>query len=596
MHINWKKLKPYVASMKNHSGQFLTVLDDTGNILLMNARMQKVFNLKNPRKYDINFFNLIHPSNLENFKTAIQNPCKKMEPQILEVNLKNGVYHPMQWELQCLAISSSNEKTFICKGTIIKEGLATSSQQIQKTDFTGNIFKAFSSNSPNLEWVIDEDAVLVFANQSFLNFFRLDANVINKKIIDILPIPVIDVLYGKHDQVHKSGMPVVSIEKGKTAEGNEIVFHLTLFAINDNNKRLIGGIAINQSDKFNIENKLTAATNKLNQLQKISADAIWELDIVNGEVNRNEKLIDIIGYDPEVQLGITWWMECVHPDDREDLKNTLDTVTENKLQSWQSEYRFQCQDGEYKNLVDRGFVIYDNGKPVKMIGSITDVTNEKLMENLLAEEKLHQWKIISETIIRVQEQERSRLGREMHDNVNQILSTIKLFVEMLNPVAEFEIDIKNKIREYVLLAIEEIRKLSKEMVAPQLENESLSEYIKQIIDDIGLATKLKIKFTHDAEIELLSPGKKLTLFRIVQEQIKNILKYSKASNAEIMLQCNNANTQLSIIDNGIGFDTNKTSRGVGMGSIRDRVKFYNGTMEIISAPTKGCQINISIPI
>ena len=147
-----------------------------------------------------------------------------------------------------------------------------------------------------------------------------------------------------------------------------------------------------------------------------------------------------------------------------------------------------------------------------------------------------------------------------------------------------------------MLAFEEIRKLSREMVAPQLDSGTLADHIHKVIADIELSTDLKIKFTHDIEIELLSPGKKLTLFRIVQEQVKNITRYSEATKAEILLQCSNNNTQLIIKDDGIGFDTEKTNSGIGLSSIRDRVKFYNGKTEINSAPGKGCQLNITIPL
>jgi two-component system sensor histidine kinase UhpB len=107
---------------------------------------------------------------------------------------------------------------------------------------------------------------------------------------------------------------------------------------------------------------------------------------------------------------------------------------------------------------------------------------------------------------------------------------------------------------------------------------------------------MKIKFTHDQENEMLSPGKKLTLFRIIQEQLKNAIKYSKAKNLEILLQCKNKIVQLIITDNGIGFDTKKTNSGIGLTSIQDRAKFYNGKTEILSSPGNGCQLIVSIPL
>ena len=244
---------------------------------------------------------------------------------------------------------------------------------------------------------------------------------------------------------------------------------------------------------------------------------------------------------------------------------------------------------------DRGYIVYENGLPVKMIGSLQDITELKKMEDELFEEKLKQQKELSETIVRVQEKERTRIGHELHDNVNQLLSTTKLFVDMINPATEDEKMFKSKSIEYILTAIEEIRKLSKELVVPQLKGNSLVGNIKHLIEDIELSGTLQIKFTHDHENDILSPGKKVTIFRILQEQIKNILKYSGASQVEILLQCRDKYAELTVIDNGVGFDPQKTRKGIGLSSIYERTRFYNGKMDINSSPGNGCKLVISIP-
>jgi signal transduction histidine kinase len=230
-----------------------------------------------------------------------------------------------------------------------------------------------------------------------------------------------------------------------------------------------------------------------------------------------------------------------------------------------------------------------------MIGSLQDITNLRDLENQLVAEKLERQKEISETVIRVQEKERTRIGHELHDNVNQLLSTTKLLVDMLKPTGDEEIQIKAKSTDYILMAIEEIRKLSKELVAPQLKENGLIDSIRVLIDDIHLATPLKIRFTHDQDCDLASQGKKVTLFRIVQEQLKNILKHSQATHVDIYLQSRDEEIQLTVRDNGVGFDAAQTHRGIGLSNIYERTRFYNGTVEIDSTPGKGCTIEVAIP-
>ena len=157
-----------------------------------------------------------------------------------------------------------------------------------------------------------------------------------------------------------------------------------------------------------------------------------------------------------------------------------------------------------------------------MIGSLKDVTELKELKARLVEEKLQKQKEISEAMIQVQERERIRLGVELHDNVNQILTSLRLYIAMLTPAKPGEKEIKDKCVGYVDTAMEEIRKLSKELVVPQLKKRSLVENIKSLVNEINCCGALKITFTYSHEIDLLSPGKKLALFRIIQEQVKNI--------------------------------------------------------------------------
>jgi LytS/YehU family sensor histidine kinase len=123
----------------------------------------------------------------------------------------------------------------------------------------------------------------------------------------------------------------------------------------------------------------------------------------------------------------------------------------------------------------------------------------------------------------------------------------------------------------------------------------LVESIASIVNDIGISGKLKIDFTYSMEEDLLSPGKKVSLFRIVQEQVKNIMKYSQATEVTIKLDIDENETRLVIRDNGIGFDPGKTYRGIGLSNIHDRARFYNGSTDIQSSPGKGCLLTVTIP-
>jgi signal transduction histidine kinase len=154
---------------------------------------------------------------------------------------------------------------------------------------------------------------------------------------------------------------------------------------------------------------------------------------------------------------------------------------------------------------------------------------------------------------------------------------------------------KHKSIEYLCMAVEEIRKLSKELVVPQLQGEGLVNSIQALVSDIQLSNVIKIRFTHDAENELLGTGIKVTLFRIVQEQLKNILKHSGANLVDIYLENKGGESKLVIRDNGTGFDPRQTTRGIGLSSIHERTRFYNGRVKLETSPGNGCTLTITIP-
>jgi len=470
-------------------------------------------------------------------------------------------------------------------------------ETVKRLEIASDLLNVFMKQSPNLAWVVDEHAHLIFASQAFFKYFGLkEEEATGKPLPELVPKEVAEALYHKHEEVLKSNTSTELLQKVKWPDGTQFIFHVNIFPIQcGSGRKLLGGLAVNLADKYATEKKLREMSDRYLLLSRATSDAIWEWDMQTGQIFRNDALMDMIGYQPVDSRGLSWWLRRVHPEDRNRVADKVKERTDEGKQTWEEEYRFKCADGTYKHMHDKGYIVYENGLPVKMIGTLQDVSDLKELEEQLMSEKLERQKEISETVIRVQEKERSRIGHELHDNVNQILSTVKLFVDMFNPATRDEKEIKQKSIEYLGTAIEEIRKLSKELVVPQLKKEKLVDSIRSLVDDIHISGVMNIGFTHDHENELLSPGRKVTVFRIVQEQLKNILKYSKAKQANVLLQTRDNELQLIISDNGVGFDPKQITKGIGLSNIHDRVRFYNGRVELESSHGKGCTLKVFIP-
>lgn len=459
------------------------------------------------------------------------------------------------------------------------------------------LFTMFMNKTPNLAWIVDEEERLIYGNDSFYRYLSLDKSVIGKNIVSLLPKPVAAALVNKHKQIFTDGLPRQSKEKVFLADGTEMVFWINMFPLDPiNGKKRVGGEAVNITRQKKAEQELQKTNERLTLLNQLIKDAVWEWDIAKGTIYRNQALYNITGFDAGQSKGLTWWFRRIHDNDRRRVRDLLKNIVDNKKQRWECEYRFIKANGEIIKVIDRGFVLYENEQPVKMIGSLQDITHVKELEDKLMQEKFKYEKQIIETIFSVQEKERSRIGHELHDNVNQLLGASKLFIESVHPVSEEEKEFKEKSKEYILMAIEEIRRLSREMVAPQLQDNNLIASIKKLVDDLQSAGIIKVSFTHPHGLNEISGNKKLTLFRIVQEQIKNTLSYSQAKHMWINLEKNNEEVQLVIKDDGVGFDSAKTNRGIGLSNIYERTRFYNGKVNLKTAPGEGCSLTITLPL
>jgi PAS domain S-box-containing protein len=222
---------------------------------------------------------------------------------------------------------------------------------------------------------------------------------------------------------------------------------------------------------------------------------------------------------------------------------------------------------------------------------INDVTDRIRLEKELALQHRLKQQQITEVVLGAQERERFELGQELHDNINQILATSKLYLDVAIEEREPRIELLDKSRKNISMAIEEIRKLSHELITPSLNDLGLVQTIRELIRSIQSVKRMKIRLDVVGldEDELL-PEQKINIYRIIQEQLNNILKHAQANNVAIELHNMQEQVSLRLTDDGKGFDPRIRRKGVGISNIISRAELYNGKVEIESAPGKGCQL------
>jgi two-component system sensor histidine kinase UhpB len=364
-------------------------------------------------------------------------------------------------------------------------------------------------------------------------------------------------------------------------------------------EKLLGKIVHYSIERKRMVEKLRQSNERYEFVNKATLDTIWEWNFDTNSGTWGDGMVNTFGYtENDLLYGDEWMRKYIHAEDCKRVNQGLKQSLHAEHQHWQDEYRFRCADGSYKYVYDRGFIIYDDKKePRRMIGAMTDISEKMNLEKELTDQALRQQKMLTEVTIQAQEKERNQLGKELHDNINQVLATIRMFLGMYSESNGKRPDLIAKSMSNVSYAMEEIRKLSKSLVAPSLGDIGLADALEELVEEMNLAGKVQVKLINHLNPEhRIDKNMELMLYRIAQEQLNNIRKYASAKNAVLALGSGPGNLFFSIADDGIGFDPSVKARGIGLKNISSRVDFYAGTINIITAPGKGCKLEINIPL
>ena len=336
--------------------------------------------------------------------------------------------------------------------------------------------------------------------------------------------------------------------------------------------------------------KLKTAVERYDILARATSDTIWDWDIVHNTMLYNDGITNMLGYQAsEVENVVDWWNEKIHPDDFKKVTELVEEVFEKGLQKFQINYRFRCADETYKYIFDRAYVQFDeNGNPARMIGAMQDITYQ-------VQEEMR----TNKAIIDAQEQERNFIGGELHDNVNQILAGS---VMALGMVKENTVGTKQAFefiqmgKGHILSAIDELRKLSHKLAPASFDDSSLRNAFEDLLQTFNVNGQFNIKFNFDEGCNAVNGDIQINLYRILQEQIKNIVKYAEATVIEVAVTQRKSVVKMRIADNGKGFNVKTAKKGIGLSNIKKRAESFSGKFVVISAPGKGCEIKVELPI
>lgn len=294
----------------------------------------------------------------------------------------------------------------------------------------------------------------------------------------------------------------------------------------------------------------------------------------------------VLGYSVAELLGIDP-VSLIHVDDRESF-----VIMMKELMHWPGESRrITCRmlhkNGEWRYLRTG----ISNKLHEKTVDAII-FNYEDITERIAFHEQLFRQVEITQATIALQEQERTALGKELHENISQMLASIRLHLNAYTSGGRIDESLIEKSTKIIGDSIDALRQLSKELAPPSLENFTLKESIEDLTTVLKLAPG-SVRFKYRAlKEDILPEALKIAIYRIVQQQISNIKMHAQANVVLISIQQSATTLKLRIADNGAGFDTGLMRKGKGFPDIVHRSVAFNGKLDIESSPGKGCSITV----
>ena len=453
------------------------------------------------------------------------------------------------------------------------------------------LFRDVFNASPIGIVVENLEGQLLFVNPAFCALLGFSEEELRSKhCVDFSPREDAEKDWALFQQLRAGAIDHYQLEKRYFRRDGSLFWGcLTISLLNGRPSPLVLAMVENIEERKKAEKALRASEERLRLAQQAARIGTFEWNILTGVNTWTADLEAMYGLPRGGFAGTQEAFEnLVHPDDRERVIMLVDSSL--KTGGTESgEWRVVWPDGSVHWISAQWRVFMDeSSKPSRMIGVNLDVSERKQAEEMLLG--------MNRRMIEAQEQERARIGRELHDDVNQRLAMLAIEMDQLleNP-SELQGRVQDLRRQVTEIA-SDVQALSHELHSSKLVYLGVVAGMKSWCREFAERQRMEIDFRSEG------PGAVpfeigLCLFRVLQEALHNTVKHSGARSVKVQMVERANEIHLVISDSGAGFDLEaaRQSRGLGLTSMQERVRLVNGTITIQSQPRHGTIIRVHVP-
>ena len=319
---------------------------------------------------------------------------------------------------------------------------------------------------------------------------------------------------------------------------------------------------------------------------------IWMSEVGKGCTYVNQTWLNLTGQSFDAALG-NGWTDRIHPEDAVQCRDIHANAVD-RLKPIHLEFRLRRHDGEYKWIVSTGAPRYHgDGSFAGYIGSAIDVTERRRAAEALA--------TMNQRLLEAQEEERSRIALELHDDIGQRLATLVLGLDLLarasGAPATGGSPTIDEVRDEVMNIAKDVQVLSRRLHPSRLEHLGIASAAAALCREVSRDRALEITFNAEGVPERVSRRVALGLYRVLQEAVQNAVKHSGTRKIDVTLRGGVDQIELTVRDFGAGFEVSTTrERGLGLTSMQQRVRAVRGRLAILSEPHHGTTIHATVPL
>ncbi|WP_043284235.1 hybrid sensor histidine kinase/response regulator [Paraburkholderia oxyphila] len=348
------------------------------------------------------------------------------------------------------------------------------------------------------------------------------------------------------------------------------------------------------------EEKLRGSEARLANAQRLAQLGDWEWDAVHGMTHWSDEMYRILKLNPAASKpGYRTFLRAVHPDDRALVRQTTRALMADRKPR-DLDHRVRGADGAVRIVqIHAETTRAKAGQPLSLVGTIQDITERKRIEHELFESR-EQLRELSAYMEAIREEERKRIAMEIHDELGQLLTALKMDVSLLKRRFVDCPDVAKKVddmRELVEKTIWMVRNVASHL-RPAALNFGIVSALEWLVDDFGQRDRVPCRLRIQGSEPVLPDAHATAVFRIVQASLTNVARHAGASRADVMLNSSATAFDLTVSDDGCGFDPAAARKGYSYGllGMSERARLIGGSLQIDSAPGAGTVVSIHVPL